>query len=40
MERIAAERISVLPGPPTLYQTLLADPQPRRRTTCRRSASG
>ncbi len=26
MERIAAEHISVLPGPPTLYQTLLADP--------------
>jgi HIP---CoA ligase len=26
MERIAAERITVLPGPPTLYQTLLADP--------------
>ena len=26
MRRIAAERISVLPGPPTLYQTLLADP--------------
>jgi acyl-CoA synthetase (AMP-forming)/AMP-acid ligase II len=26
MERIAAERISVLPGPPTLYQGLLADP--------------
>jgi acyl-CoA synthetase (AMP-forming)/AMP-acid ligase II len=26
MARIAAERISVLPGPPTLYQTLLADP--------------
>ena len=26
MERIAAERISVLPGPPTLYQTLLAEP--------------
>jgi HIP---CoA ligase len=26
MECIAAERISVLPGPPTLYQTLLADP--------------
>jgi acyl-CoA synthetase (AMP-forming)/AMP-acid ligase II len=25
MARIAAERISVLPGPPTLYQTLLAD---------------
>ncbi len=25
MERIAAERISVLPGPPTLYQTLLND---------------
>ena len=25
MERIAAERISVLPGPPTLYQTLLGD---------------
>jgi acyl-CoA synthetase (AMP-forming)/AMP-acid ligase II len=24
--RIAAERITVLPGPPTLYQTLLADP--------------
>jgi HIP---CoA ligase len=27
MERIAAERISVLPGPPTLYQTLLHDPR-------------
>jgi acyl-CoA synthetase (AMP-forming)/AMP-acid ligase II len=27
MERIPAERISVLPGPPTLYQTLLADPR-------------
>ena len=27
MERIAAERITVLPGPPTLYQTLLADPR-------------
>jgi acyl-CoA synthetase (AMP-forming)/AMP-acid ligase II len=26
MARIGAERISVLPGPPTLYQTLLADP--------------
>jgi acyl-CoA synthetase (AMP-forming)/AMP-acid ligase II len=26
MERIAAERISVLPGPPTLYQTLLSHP--------------
>jgi acyl-CoA synthetase (AMP-forming)/AMP-acid ligase II len=26
MERIAAERISVLPGPPTLYQSLLAEP--------------
>ncbi len=26
MQRIADERISVLPGPPTLYQTLLADP--------------
>jgi len=26
MERIEAERITVLPGPPTLYQTLLADP--------------
>ena len=26
MRRIAAERISVLPGPPTLYQTLLVDP--------------
>jgi HIP---CoA ligase len=26
MARIAAERITVLPGPPTLYQTLLADP--------------
>jgi acyl-CoA synthetase (AMP-forming)/AMP-acid ligase II len=26
MGRIAAERISVLPGPPTLYQSLLADP--------------
>jgi acyl-CoA synthetase (AMP-forming)/AMP-acid ligase II len=25
MARIGAERISVLPGPPTLYQTLLAD---------------
>ena len=27
MERIPAERITVLPGPPTLYQTLLADPR-------------
>ncbi len=27
MERIAAEKISVLPGPPTLYQTLLTDPE-------------
>jgi acyl-CoA synthetase (AMP-forming)/AMP-acid ligase II len=27
MERIPAERISVLPGPPTLYQSLLADPR-------------
>jgi acyl-CoA synthetase (AMP-forming)/AMP-acid ligase II len=27
MTRIHEERISVLPGPPTLYQTLLADPQ-------------
>jgi len=27
MARIAAEHISVLPGPPTLYQTLLADPR-------------
>jgi acyl-CoA synthetase (AMP-forming)/AMP-acid ligase II len=27
MARIAAERITVLPGPPTLYQTLLADPR-------------
>jgi acyl-CoA synthetase (AMP-forming)/AMP-acid ligase II len=27
MERIEAEQISVLPGPPTLYQTLLADPK-------------
>jgi HIP---CoA ligase len=26
MARVATERISVLPGPPTLYQTLLADP--------------
>jgi acyl-CoA synthetase (AMP-forming)/AMP-acid ligase II len=26
MARIAAERISVLPGPPTLYQTLLTEP--------------
>jgi acyl-CoA synthetase (AMP-forming)/AMP-acid ligase II len=26
MARVAAERITVLPGPPTLYQTLLADP--------------
>src|SRR6202044_1326702 len=25
--RIEAEHISVLPGPPTLYQTLLADPR-------------
>ena len=25
MERIAGERIGVLPGPPTLYQTLLSD---------------
>ena len=27
MARIAAERITVLPGPPTLYQSLLADPR-------------
>ena len=27
MARIGSERISVLPGPPTLYQTLLADPR-------------
>ncbi len=27
MRRIEAERISVLPGPPTLYQTLLGDPE-------------
>ncbi len=27
MEKIEAERISVLPGPPTLYQSLLADPK-------------
>ncbi len=27
MRRIEAERISVLPGPPTLYQTLLSDPE-------------
>jgi acyl-CoA synthetase (AMP-forming)/AMP-acid ligase II len=26
LERIAAERISVLPGPPTLYQSILAHP--------------
>jgi acyl-CoA synthetase (AMP-forming)/AMP-acid ligase II len=26
LERIAGERISVLPGPPTLYQSLLAEP--------------
>ena len=29
MERIAAERITVLPGPPTFYQSLLADPGAR-----------
>jgi acyl-CoA synthetase (AMP-forming)/AMP-acid ligase II len=27
MARIGTERISVLPGPPTLYQTLLSDPR-------------
>ncbi len=27
MDRITAERITVLPGPPTLYQTLLSDPR-------------
>ncbi|HWD55208.1 MAG TPA: FadD3 family acyl-CoA ligase [Acidimicrobiales bacterium] len=27
MRRIEAERITVLPGPPTLYQTLLTDPE-------------
>jgi acyl-CoA synthetase (AMP-forming)/AMP-acid ligase II len=26
MQRVAAERITVLPGPPTIYQTLLAHP--------------
>jgi HIP---CoA ligase len=30
MARIAQERITVLPGPPTLYQTLLADPDRRQ----------
>jgi acyl-CoA synthetase (AMP-forming)/AMP-acid ligase II len=30
MARIGSERISVLPGPPTLYQTLLADPRRAR----------
>ena len=30
MERVASERISVLPGPPTLYQGLLAEPSRRR----------
>jgi acyl-CoA synthetase (AMP-forming)/AMP-acid ligase II len=30
MERIAAERISVLPGPPTLYQTLLTSAERSR----------
>ena len=29
MERVASERISVLPGPPTLYQGLLAEPSRR-----------
>jgi HIP---CoA ligase len=29
MERVEAERVTVLPGPPTLYQTLLADPRRR-----------
>ena len=29
MERIQSERVTVLPGPPTLYQTLLADPSRR-----------
>jgi len=27
LERIALERVSVLPGPPTLYQSLLAEPR-------------
>jgi acyl-CoA synthetase (AMP-forming)/AMP-acid ligase II len=27
MEKIEAEKVSVLPGPPTLYQSLLADPK-------------
>jgi HIP---CoA ligase len=27
MARVGSERISVLPGPPTIYQTLLADPR-------------
>jgi HIP---CoA ligase len=27
LRRVEAERISVLPGPPTLYQTLLSDPE-------------
>jgi HIP---CoA ligase len=31
MARIGTEHISVLPGPPTLYQTLLADPQRAQR---------
>jgi acyl-CoA synthetase (AMP-forming)/AMP-acid ligase II len=30
LERVAKERISVLPGPPTLYQSLLASPERAR----------
>ena len=36
LERIAAERVSVLPGPPTLYQSILNHPDLERSTTCRR----
>ena len=35
LRRIEEERISVLPGPPTLYQTLLGDSDRGKSTICR-----
>ena len=36
MRRVGEERITMLPGPPAIFQTILESPRPRARTTCRR----
>ena len=36
MRRVAEERITMLPGPPAIFQTILEPSRPRARTTCRR----